>query len=235
MERVSALEGDLPILVIAPYGLEDKGTGEIAKRIHQEIDAFAVINWGWKKTNKPNYETEEADCNSLLDIKLEPVVDDEFLQPIMNYVYRILSNWGRANIFILHGIENSVTRRSKNQDLDLVVGYGSGNISSKSHSCDPIMKDAFINYLLRQNIKTYQGSGDGDFSGNNKNCINQLYRRGNYWNSSVHSMEIGIVEDLRSDDSMAVILATELSDCMEEITLFDDTIEKELFITPESI
>jgi len=47
MERVSILQGDLPLLVIVPHGTEDPYMIKIAEQIHREVDAFVIINRGW--------------------------------------------------------------------------------------------------------------------------------------------------------------------------------------------
>lgn len=235
MERVSALDGDMPILVVVPHGANDVRTGYIAQRIHKELDAFAVINWGWQRSKITDYSKEEADCNNLFHLQPESVVGDEFLVPLMAYVDRIHMNWGRVHMFVLLGIEDHVRKKTHDNNLDLIIGYGAGNGYDKKHSysCDINMKNAFVHHLLQRNFHAYQGASNGLYSGRDRNSLNQLYRSGYYFDSTVHSMEIRIIKELRSDDEIATITAIELADCMEEITLFDDT--NELFLAPDSI
>lgn len=232
MERVSALEGDLPVLVIVPHGGDDSKTALIAEIIHRELDAFAVINRGWKMSTTVDHWKDKANCNNILHIN-NGVLEDEFLKPIVRFVYRINKLWGRAQIYILHGASNNVRKEAGDMALDLVIGYGAGRTVGVSRfSCDPRMKDAFIHYLTKSGFCAYEGAGGGKYSAIDKRSINQLFRHW-YYNPRVHSMQIEILEELRESNDAATLTAMELASCMEDLIDIDDSTE--IYLTPKKV
>ena len=51
MERVQTIEGDYPVLLVAPHGADDANTDVIAEEVAEKFGAYAVINKGWKKSS----------------------------------------------------------------------------------------------------------------------------------------------------------------------------------------
>jgi hypothetical protein len=45
-ERVTSIDGELPIVVVVPHGPSNPGLIEFAEIVAKEIDAYAIINRG---------------------------------------------------------------------------------------------------------------------------------------------------------------------------------------------
>lgn len=221
MERVITLEGEAPIIVIAPHGVEhdDSNTAFIAERIAKEIGAFAVINQGWERASDVDFIKSHANCNDVRHLH-EDVVREEFLDPILRYVNRIDKDFGFAYMMVVHGMGNYVRQYTEDGRLDIIIGYGAG--TPPIYSCDTRLKDAFIHYLTKSGICTYEGMPGSQFAGRSKNNLNQLFRRW-YPNSDVHSMQIEIVKELREELDIAEITAVTLAECMDDLIYLDDT------------
>jgi hypothetical protein len=217
MERVSVIEGDenVPLLLIAPHGAEgdDDNTALITEKIAEDLGCYAVINRGFERADKVDYDKSHADCNNVEHI-LEDVVKDEFLAPIQKYVSRIQGNLQEANIFVIHGMGNA-------GNIDMVVGFGDSSMKSPWYSCELWRKNGFM-YLLKQaKVKAYQGKAGGKYAGARKNNLNQYYRQ---WqlDESVHSMQVEIVRALRVGDDMAAATASLLGDAFHNYLDFLD-------------
>jgi hypothetical protein len=220
MERVSLINGDIPVILVAPHGLDDTNTALIADTVASEMGAFAVINRGWKRNKKFNYFADEADCNHVGHVH-EDVIKEEFLEQILRMTARILKKIdNRVYIFHLHGCSNNVKNEVADQNLDLIIGYGEGNPSS--YTCDLRIKDAFCYFLENESFGVYEGKKRGKYSGRSKNNMNQLFRIW-YPNNHVHSMQIEIVKELRENDEMIQIVADGLIGSIDDLLLFDDT------------
>ena len=232
MERISVIQGDLPVLIIAPHGANDPGTILVAEQIQKEIDAFLVVNRGWMRAKEVDYWRDLADCNKISHCHDE-VIKDEFLDPIIRETNRILENWGRCNTYILRSVGNFVRRIAEEPKLDFSVGCGAGpSDETSSYSCDPLMKDAFIGMLNNSGLVAYEGAGTGKYAGRDNNDLNQLFRKW-YYDSDVHSMQIEIVKELLEDKDMAKLTGIELASAMFDLIDFDDTFD--LFLVPDTI
>lgn len=220
MERVSICNGEIPVILIAPHGLDDTNTGYLAEKIASEMDAFAVINRGWKRDKNVDYLNDRADCNNVKHVH-EDVVREEFLDQIIRMVAKIQKNIDqRVYVFYLHGCGNDVRIDAKDQNLDIILGYGEG--SPSSYSCDLRIKDAFSYFLENESFGVYEGKKKGRYSGRSKNNMNQLFRVW-YPNRDVQSMQIEIVKELREDEEMLQITSDGLIAAIDDILLFDDT------------
>lgn len=219
MERVSAWEGDSPIMVVAPHGADDDNTDYITERIAQELQCYAVINRGWERAMDVDYWNDKANCNDVRHIH-EDVVKEEFLDPILRFSNRILKDYGFCHIFIIHGVGNYVRQTANDPKLDLIIGYGAGGATT--HSCDLHYKDAFIYACGQHGFGAYEGAAGGAFAGRAKNNLNQLFRRW-YPNERVQSLQIEIVREFREDKEIGEIAALELASCMDDLITFDDT------------
>lgn len=219
MERVAALEGDLPILVIAPHGPTDYNTSFIAEQIAKEMDTYAVINYGWRRAATPDYWKDAADCNNIQHCH-EDVVKEEFLDPILKFQSRCVKSYGFCHTFIIHGVGNYVRNKTVDGRLDIIVGYGAGR--PPSYSCHPKLKDAFIYLANKQGIEAYEAGPGSQFSGRAKTNLNQLCR---YWypNHRVQSMQIEIVREFRESKDICKIVAAELASIMDDLLEFDDS------------
>lgn len=192
-ERVSIVEGadDNPIILVCPHGIDDPLTAVITENIAKEIDAWAVINRGWKRGEEYNYENSIANCNNV-EHCMKDVVREEFLEPYVRMVNRLENVGYSPNVFILHGMRTA--------EVDIIVGYGEGK--KPRHSCSLDFKDVFT-YLLEKNaIKAGVGKAGGTYSGHSKSNLNQYWQ---CWdgNINVHSMQLEISKALRDDDNAA--------------------------------
>lgn len=220
MERVTVFEGDLPVIVTAPHGVDDTNTDIIAEMIAKEMGAFAVINKGWKRSKEVDYWQDLANCNDIRHLH-EDVLEDEFLNPILRYVKKIQKKYDeKVFILHLHGCSNLVKEIANDEDLDLIVGYGDGN--PPSYSCNRKYKDAFIYHLQKAGFKTYEGKPGGNYSGKSKNNLNQLFRRW-YADPRVNSLQLEIVQELRSEQELIELVVDGLMESIDSLMLFDDT------------
>lgn len=229
MERVAALEGELPLLVVAPHGPDDHNTDIIAEKIAAEMDAYAVINYGWRRSEKVDYWKDQANCNNVAHLQ-EDVVKEEFLDPILRFKSRCIRDFGFCYMFCIHGVGNYVRKKAQDDSLDLIIGYGAGK--PPSFSCEPRLKDAFIYYAEKHGFGAYEGAAGGQFAGKAKNNLNQLFRRW-YPNQRVHSLQIEIVREFREDKEIAEIAAMELASIMDDLLEVDDTTD--ILIQPKAI
>ena len=219
MERVTTCNGEVPILLIAPHGNEDKNTDYLVEKIAEEMEAFAVINRGWKRDKNFNYSYDRANCNNVPHIHND-VIRDEFLNPILRMVAKIKKNIDKkVYIFNIHGCSDDVKVLADDSNLDLILGYGEG--SPSSYSCDLRIKDAFASFLENESFGVYEGKKKGKYSGRSKNNLNQLFRIW-YPDSNVHSIQIEIVKELRDNEEMLQITSDGLIGAIDDLLIFDD-------------
>lgn len=223
MERVSIINGEIPIILVAPHGPDDKNTDQIAEIVAGEMGAFAVINRGWRRSKVFDYFSDRADCNNISHVH-EEVIKEEFLDQILRMVAKITKNIDRrVFVFYIHGCENKIKIKANDQNLDLIIGYGEGTPSS--YTCDLIIKDAFCHFLENESFGVYEGKKRGKYSGRSKNNLNQLFKLW-YPQWSVNSMQIEIVRELRDSEEMIQIVSDGLIGAIDDLLLFDDTMSK---------
>lgn len=215
-ERVSTIQGKLPIIIVAPHGFEgdDENTSVIAEQIATAIGTYAVINRGWERDENVDFMLDKADCNNVLHCH-EDVVRDEILDPILRYKNRILQNHHRAFVYYIHGMANKHRKYANDPDMDVVIGYGAG--SPNSFTCELWQKDLFCHLLQNQGIHPYEGKAGGTMSGWARNNMNQLFRKW-YPDSRVASMQIEIIHDLRNEKDMAMITAEYIASAIKDVS-----------------
>lgn len=213
MERVSIIEGKIPVLIVAPHGYEedDENTDLIAEQIASEIDCYAVINRGWERADQVDFLNDKADCNNIYHCH-EDVVREEFLNPILKYKTRILKNYDQMLMFMIHGMANRHRKISGDMKLDVVVGYGAG--SPNSYTCELWQKDFFVDALNKMNITTYEGGAGSMMSGWSRQNMNQLFRKSSFKDSRVRSLQLEIIYELREDTDVSLLTAEYLSQAM---------------------
>jgi hypothetical protein len=214
MERVSTIRGNSPILIIVPHGFDDPNTAVVGETIIKELDAYGVINRGWERANDYDYYADKANCNNISHC-MEDVVKEEFFDPIINYIDAIANDLdAAANLFIIHGVSNSI--RSKASDLDLIIGFGDG--TPPSYTCDQWFLDIFLNQLDKQGFHPYQGKAGGQYSARRKQNLNQLFRLWeDYENKSVFSVQIEVVRRLRDTTTQAELTGMALANAIEDV------------------
>lgn len=225
MERVVLLEGDSPILVLAPHGPDDKNTDLIAERVAIESGAFAVINKGWMRSSSVNFSRDLANCNDVRHLHSD-VVKEEFLEPIIRFKNRIRKKYDEnAFVLILHGCSDSVRLDAIDQDLDIILGWGAGY--PPSYSCGKKFKDAFAFHLLNEGFGVYEGAAGGKYSGKSRNNLNQLFVRW-YPDDYVNSIQMEIVRELRCDPGFIDLTISGIVSALESMSTFDDTFGEEV-------
>ncbi len=214
MERVTIREGSSPIIIFAPHAFDgnDTNTGIIAKSMAKELDAFAVINNGWERSNSVDCFNDKADCNNTKHCH-EDVVKEEVLDPILKFVRKIKKQHGSAYIYNIHGMSDRHRDIAK-EKIDIVIGFGDGD--PPSHTIDLWRKNFFVSRLNRLGINAFEGKAGGQMSGWNKNNMNQIFRKW-YLDHMVHSLQIEITYELRSDTTMALVTSDYLATCAKEL------------------
>jgi len=228
MERVSVIEGDIPVLIVAPHGCQqdDFNTAYIAETVATDLSAYAVINRGWEKSDKVDCFKDKANCNNVPHCH-EYVVKDEFLMPIMRYVVQISKFSRFTYIFYIHGMKDDIKKQFP--DLQIIIGCGKGKFQSFP-SCDECRKDAFVSFLINKGVKAYEGV-DGQYAGKDPNNMNQLYRKW-YPNSDVHSMQLEIVKSCRTPKCAATSMATNISRAISDLVAISDHGFSRIIVSP---
>jgi len=216
MERVSVLQGTFPAIIVAPHGyeLDDENTGLIARIIAEKLNAYAVINNGWERSDEYSYENDKADCNNIYHCR-EDVVREEFLDPIIRFKDEINMTGHNAYIYHIHGMGDRHRKIAKDPKMDLVIGYGAGK--PDSYTCELWMKNLFLYKCMEFKIHAYEGKSGGAMSGWARSNMNQYFRK---WDKcmDVFSMQIEIIRSIRSDKELAIITADYLADVIQAVT-----------------
>ena len=215
MERVSIISGKLPIIVVAPHGFDgnDQNTAIITEQIAHSINAYAVINRGWERSENVDFMNDQADCNDVFHCH-EDVVKEEFLDPIIRFKNRILQSHSNAYIYYIHGMGNRHRYLAGDDDLDMVIGYGAG--SPNSHTCELWQKDLLCHLLNEAGICAFEGKKGGLMSGWARSNMNQLFRKW-YPEPEVQSMQLEIIHDLRDEVDLAMITAEYIGTVMKDM------------------
>jgi hypothetical protein len=226
-ERVSIIQGKLPILVVAPHGFDgdDIRTALIAEYIANTFGYYAVINHGWERDDDVDFMRDKADCNNVNHCH-EDVVKEEFLEPIIRFKNRIHQKFPIMHAFFIHGMSNKHKQISGDPNMDMVIGHGAG--APNSFSCDSWRKDYFIHLLDEVGIHAYCGSKGGLMSGWARSNMNQLFRKW-YPDPTVQSMQVEIMYELREENEIALITAEYLG------TVMKDMIDAKSFATTKII
>src|SRR3990167_9367796 len=216
-ERVSTIEGKMPVLVVAPHGEpgDDINTDIVAERIAYAINAYAVINHGWCRNNQVDEINDKADCNNVGH--MIGVVKDEFLDPIVRFRNRILKKYNICFMYMIHGMDNSIRNRAGDNTIEMIVGYGAG--TPASYSCAIWRKDLFIFLLQQSQITCYEGKAGGTMSGWSKSNMNQLFRK-HIYDPNVQSMQIEIIRDLRADRTISELTTEYLASAIKDLTQY---------------
>lgn len=219
MERITLVEGQTPVLIVAPHGVDDVNTDQIAETVACEFGAYAVINKGWKRSDHVDYWKDLANCNNIEHLHSD-VLKEEFLDPILRNIIKIKNKYNENPfVLIIHGCSDKVRKIANDDYLDMIVGHGEGN--PPSYSCDKRIKEAFIYYLQRENFGVYQGKANGNYSGRSRNNLNQLFRKW-YPNENVNSLQLEIVKELRCERELIPITVDGLITALDSMMLLDD-------------
>lgn len=214
MQRVKTIDGRLPIIVFAPHGFDgnDENTSIIAEAIAKQINASAVINLGWERSDTVDCLNDKADCNNVHHCH-EDVVKDEILDPIMRFVQRAKATSKSVYMLNIHGMSDSHRITAKDK-LDLVIGFGEGD--PPSFSMDIWRKNFMMSRLMGFGINAYEGKPGGKFSGWAKSNMNQLFRKW-YPDQRVQSVQVELTHEIRSTKTMCLLTADYLATTIEDL------------------
>lgn len=230
MERIVLVEGDSPVLIVAPHGPDDRNTDIIAEKIAIEFGAFAVINKGWRRSSKVDFANDLANCNDVRHIHSD-VVKEEFLEPILRFKSRIRKKYDeKIFVLLIHGCSDDVRKVANNHDLDIILGYGEGN--PPSYSCSEKFMNAFAHHLVNEGFGVYRGAAGGKYAGKAKNNLNQLFKRW-YPDDFVESIQMEIVRDIRCNPDFIDLTISGIISAVDSMSVFDDTFNTDL--TLESV
>lgn len=214
-ERVFTRIGKFPVILVAPHGGDDSNTIELTKQVAEDLDIFAVINQGFRRSDSVDVDNDLANCNRI-DHAQQPIVCEEFLKPILDYKRKLLKACGEAFIFHIHGAGN-IVHKMANEWVSLIVGYGLAQ-KQESLSCDRDKADLFI-HLYRKYChagEVYEGK-DGIYSGRARNNLNQYFRK-HELQRKIQSMQLefpfSFREDLQKTRITAAYLTAALFDFM---------------------
>jgi len=214
-ERVSTYDGKTPCIILAPHGYDDKNTSIIAEIAIKELGCCGVINRGWRKSSTYDYSRQMANCNNIEHIHKD-VVKNEFLMPIMRHHARLRKENKYIYMFSVHGVSNVVRKIANNPTLDLIIGCGAGNPAA--YTCDKWRRNLFTKIINDFGITVYEGGPRSRYAARHKNNLTQLFNMG-YWypDDRTQSMQLEFVHDIRSDELVAEITGSFLSDAIKQL------------------
>lgn len=220
MERVSVISGKRKnIMIVAPHGVDDCYTIEIATTIANNLQCQAVINNGFQRSKKPDTLNDLANCNDRDHCLKDPVVKQEFLDPILKFAQDALPRRGQENcyIFYIHGMNNKL-------DVSTVLGYGLGLQKDRL-----TMNEEKVHYLYHD-INTSRtalgnmhmgaliGEGGGKYAARSFSNITQFFRIQPFEYHHVQSLQIEINGKERKDAKSAELFADRLAPFLFNIT-----------------
>lgn len=209
MQRVSAIRGDFPAIVVVPHGYQndDYNTSIVGEQIIHELDCYGVINYGWQRADKYDYYKDHANCNSIAHIK-EDVVRQEFHDPIINFAQKIWNEGYIPNIYIIHGFNKSF---STDYAVDVILGVGNGD--PPTWSCNSWVALSFASLLDTNGYGVCFGKSGGSYAGRNSDNINQLFAS---YLLRTQSIQIEIAREFRHTSDKAKMTGNDLAICIED-------------------
>ncbi len=187
------------VIIVAPHGVDDTNTNDVAEATAELLGCYAVINNGFQRNDTVDVDKDLADCNRIDHCK-QDVVYDEFLKPILKFKdISISSNsWPPAvtYIFYIHGCGNNV-HKEVNENVDVIIGYGLG-LAKHSLSCDEKDKLLLCDSFQTIGLVAYQASGGSKYAARDTNNLNQYFRKHDL-NPWVQSFQLEIPRSNRID------------------------------------
>lgn len=219
MNRVNTKTGKLPVIIVAPHGNDDINTDIIADVIATELDAYSVINVGWKRAKKAILGENIANLNCIRHCKLVK----EFLGPLQFYKNQIIKKFKQCHVFYVHGMSNKI-RRVTGENVDIVVGYGAGE--PPSYTCGLGYKNALITRFQQENLCTYQGKSGGRFSAWKSENLTQLFVD----SDKVQSIQLEIVNLRRYDIDTAIRTAHTMAKALDKFLHQKTVFSEDMFV-----
>lgn len=209
MERISIIHGNHPTVLVAPHGYsgDDYNTSLIVEACAKKLNASAIINNGWEKSDHLDIAKDQANCNNFYH--MVDVVKDEFLDPFLRLVKKTKKYNTNCLIVWVHGISNHIRKTENNNKIDMILGYGAG-YPKPSYTCTYGIKDYLIWNLHQKNITCLEGKANGKYSGYSKSNMNQYFRK-HFIDMNVDSIQLEIVRQLRDNNTISLLMADYLA------------------------
>ena len=226
-ERVSVIQGNIPMLLVAPHGSDDNNTDLLTEEITKHLGCYAIINRGFDCANYVDVENDKADCNRI-DHITKDVVFDEFLKPILKINQKLTGmtmfsslEQRRMSIFYIHGVEDSI-HKIANERVDVVLGYGIGR-KKDSLTCKRWKKNLLVELWRSESHhgEVYEGKGGGKYAGRSANNLNQYFRK-HKMDRNVDSMELQVPNCYRTDSEIKNT-ATRIATVLERLSKWDSS------------
>ena len=180
MERVtiispSAGKEKAPVIFIAPHGFQgdDYNTAKMALTMAHHINAYAVINNGWERSEKVDFLLDKANCNNIQHCH-EDVVKEEFLDPIFRFQNKILKTNKKCHIYYIHGMSDDHKKIANDGPMDVIIGFGNG--TPTRYTCPIWRKDVLCSLLVDSGMAVWEGKAGGKMSGWGTLNMNQLFK-----------------------------------------------------------
>jgi hypothetical protein len=221
-----------PAIIIAPHGFDDTNTTIIAETIQSELECTSIINYGWERSDTFDYFKDKANCNSIKHAS-EDVINQEFLEPIIESYNYYINNGLYPSLFIIHGVHDSIRKTPHAKNLDLIIGTGHGT----NKSCDDWSKHFFCKMLSTNLFNVFLGKENGNYAGGKSDNLNQILNHpkySSYYNENEKcSFQIEIVKTLRANKNIAVQTGLVLADSINAFMLVKNTPTSTFTIIPK--
>lgn len=202
-ERVSVItQPKSNIMVVAPHGFDDSFTSEICFEICKTIDCNLVTNNGFQRSNYVDTLNDKANCNNIKHCK-NPVVYQEFLQPIMDFAGRYKKN---SIVCFVHGLGIKLQK-------DFVIGYGLGADEKNRLTIDENYAENIYCLLETMGFSVAFGKGGGKYAGYSNTNLNQLFNKEGF---DVKALQIEISSSLRKDLADAISIGNRIAPILEQ-------------------
>ena len=226
-ERVFTRHGKTNVILVCPHGPDDNHTADITKKAADIVNGWAVVNQGFERSDHVDADNDKANCNRI-DHITQPVVTDEFLQPMLKFKdliqYRAknvakVHLWNqieRVLILHVHGVGDGIHRLA-NEPVEVVVGYGLG-IKKDSITCKEWRKNLFIDAYrnIADDGEVFEASGGSKYAGRSSNNLNQYFRKHEN-ERSIDSLQLEFPFSVRKDKKAAEITAAKLALVIEKL------------------
>jgi len=180
----------------------------LAREIARKIDCYAIINEVYKKPPRrkdpktgdekdvPDPQNKRINLNRINQV--EKYLKGEFFTPIKDFTDEIVSNWGKALVFWIHGIDdgninkNSVDGNPKGVHVLVGIGQGSPDrFTAEIGTVDGLIK-LFKNNGRKPVVAKLAKSGSR-YCGHHENIMNQIFLKLNYDLTKVQSIQLEIM------------------------------------------
>jgi hypothetical protein len=223
-ERVSILNGTVPILLVCPHGDDDTNTDIVTEKCAEALDCYALINHGWKRADVVDEIAGFADCNSISQVMDTNnfVVNDEYGREFIRFRQKMMKKFNTFYIFHIHGIGNHIKKKA-NDNVHMVMGFGKSK-KKPSLTCDLWVKNMFAKAVDDQGlgqVTLYQGIAGGNYTARRNDNMNQYYRQYTH-EPDIQSIQLEITYDLREDSIIAEHTGTFLAKCFKQLISYNN-------------